>query len=365
MVACAAPATTRGSTSSRGSSTWIDELHALDTEPSRSSRCCSGAPGVHAPEPRARRRTGARTASNALKELQKEYSDALRQRQDGAAHRRAAGLLPRDRAVRRRIRAASASGAARPDFDDLLFWARDLLRDAAAGARLLPPPLPGGADRRVPGHRPGPGRARAAAHQRRRPERRLARAATGARVGSRSSATRSSRSTASAAPISPSTTRFMTRALADAQSGSRPTSAPTRSCCAVLNAVFDTIFRSSSQGCSPATSRSSRRRKRRLARRPPVVVAEGDPRGRRRATCATRRRGRSPALLQRAHTRAVGDPRPPRRGPLAAVPLGGHGDPDAGPHRASSSTSRRSPAPGSRTGTRARATSSSARRSAT
>ena len=56
--------------------------------------------------------TGARRARSELKELQQEYRDAHEAAQDGLRTDALLGLLPADRAVRRRLRAAAAQGAA-------------------------------------------------------------------------------------------------------------------------------------------------------------------------------------------------------------------------------------------------------------
>ena len=72
----------------------------------------------------------------------------------GAARRAAAhrAVRPRLRGERRRRGLA--------DFDDLLIWARDLLRDNLEVRRYFQRRFARAADRRVPGHRPDPGRDR-------------------------------------------------------------------------------------------------------------------------------------------------------------------------------------------------------------
>ena len=115
-----------------------------------------------------------------LKALQQEYRDAHDAAKDGLRTDALLGLLPRIEQFVDDYERQRRKQRGEPDFDDLLFWARDLLRDEQAGARLLPPPLQGRADRRVPGHRPRPGRARAAPDQ--RPG---ARTATGGRCARR------------------------------------------------------------------------------------------------------------------------------------------------------------------------------------
>ena len=148
---------------------WVERLEALETEAEQERMLLYRGPPPTRTSARARRRTGAGRRTRAQGSSSSDYRDAHDAGPGrGCAPTRCSGLLPRHRAVRRRRTQRSASRHGEPDFDDLLFWARDLLRDERAGARLLPPALQGGADRRVPGHRPGPGRARAAADQRRR-----------------------------------------------------------------------------------------------------------------------------------------------------------------------------------------------------
>ena len=94
------------------------------------------------------------------------------------------------------------------EFHDLLVLARTLLRDPEHGARARAPaarPLPAHPDRRVPGHRSDPGRARGAARIRRPTTPATAtveRDRGRARPACSSSAIRSSRSTGSGGPTS-------------------------------------------------------------------------------------------------------------------------------------------------------------------
>ena len=228
---------------------WIDGLDALDARRARAS-CSSPAPGRRRTRGSARTRTGAgekqRSRSCRTATTTRSTPPRLSLRTDALL-----GLLPRiERFVREYAQDRKRRGKA--DFDDLLFWARDLLRDQQPARRLLPPALPRRADRRVPGHRPGPGRARAAPDQRPGPERGLARAAARARPTDRRR-----RPQAVDLPLPPRRHRRLRPGQDAARwpaqpSRSSPTSAPTSSCCARSTAAFDADPSAREPGVQPA-----------------------------------------------------------------------------------------------------------------
>ena len=113
------------------------------------------------------RRTGTTPADcDRMKELFEEWSE-LELVQGAALDRPLLDVLPHVERVRRRLRRATRKRDGVADFDDLLIWARDLLRERLEVRALLPAPLPLPADRRVPGHRPDPGRDRDVPRERR------------------------------------------------------------------------------------------------------------------------------------------------------------------------------------------------------
>jgi ATP-dependent helicase/nuclease subunit A len=99
----------------------------------------------------------------------------------------------------------------------------------------------------------------------------------------------------------------------------------------VLNPAFNAIF-TAAPGVQPANVELQPPPEAPRAGRPPVLIAEGsvvdDADGVRREEAPVDRR----APVRRARA-AMGDPRPPRQRLVAAVPLGRYGDPDARPHR--------------------------------
>ena len=94
-----------------------------------------------------------------LKQLQTDFDEEVRQAKAILRANALLGLLPHVEGFVTAY-AAERKRNGRADFDDLLFWARDLLRDSRDGTQLLPNRLPSGVDRRVPGHRSRPGGAR-------------------------------------------------------------------------------------------------------------------------------------------------------------------------------------------------------------
>ena len=99
-----------------------------------------------------------------------------------------------------------------------------------------------------------------------------------------------------------------------------------------LNAVFDKVFEQQ-PGIQPANVELTQPPDAPAAKRPPIVlVVEAAARD-----CADDLRREEAkaiaALLHRRTRGALGDPRPPRGESVAAVPVGRHGDPDAGAHR--------------------------------
>ena len=109
-----------------------------------------------------------RARSSAVKELQDSYEDDARRAKLSAAHRRAARAAAAHRAVRARVRGTTASGAARPTSTTCCSGRATCCATTRAGARYFRGRFRARADRRVPGHRPGAGRARAAPDQRSR-----------------------------------------------------------------------------------------------------------------------------------------------------------------------------------------------------
>ena len=170
-------------TSPRGSSSGSIGSRPSRRRPSRSSCSCTGTPAYTHLERRGEGELG-RAARRSCRALQEEYRQAHAAAQDGLRTDALLGLLPRIEALRRRLRAPAPRGRRAGLRRPAVLGGR-AAADEQAGARLLPPPLQGGADRRVPGHRPGPGRARAAPHQRPGARRRLAGASTSARPADR------------------------------------------------------------------------------------------------------------------------------------------------------------------------------------
>ena len=116
-----------------------------------------------------------------------------------------------------RVRDATRKAEGVADFDDLLIWARDLVRDDPRSAHYFQRPLRRDPDRRVPGHRPDPGRDRDVPRERRPGRRRLARARASARQ-----ALRRRRSEAVDLPLPPRRHRHLRRGQARDARGRRP-----------------------------------------------------------------------------------------------------------------------------------------------
>ena len=157
---------------------WIDELEALGRRPSRSALLVSAIAADDATRASARRRTGAGGKQRAQGAAAGRYRRRARRRRRTRLRTDALlGLLPAHRAVRRRLRAQRPQGAARPTSTTCCSGRATCCATAEPARDYFRRRFRVGADRRVPGHRPGAGRARAAADQRRGARRGLARAA--------------------------------------------------------------------------------------------------------------------------------------------------------------------------------------------
>ena len=118
---------------------------------------------------RRRTRAAARTANwgargqGALKALQTGYQgERTRPRQDGAAHRTRCSACSRHRAVRRRATSGSDARPASPTSTTCCSGRATCCATSKPARDYFRRRFKRGADRRVPGHRPGAGRARAA-----------------------------------------------------------------------------------------------------------------------------------------------------------------------------------------------------------
>ena len=224
------PAARRGSTSSPSTRDRLrdafDDVERIELLLARSRRSRSGRTGRpeelarHQRRPRAHRRLGEQR--DAIVNARARRGDPARRRCARArcttrGGRRTAGRgrarVPRPARARPRAAARPEHGAARP----------------GAAARALPAP----ADRRVPGHRPDPGRARGAARlgaTRTTATRPWTEIDGRARAGCSSSATRSSRSTGSGGPTSRRSSRRADALRRPAPLHLTSTSGPRRRC---------------------------------------------------------------------------------------------------------------------------------------
>ena len=277
--------TTSCSAGSASSTACARPAAATPSTTSSASSCCSPTkPSFKVRHVRAARSNWRRRRTTVRARDRARSASSARRSRDRRHRRRAPPRRRRSLArVHGRSTPPSAARAGELEFHDLLVLARALLRDPRARARTcarrLRDALPAPAARRVPGHRPDPGRARGAARVAGDPDARDATGGTSSRsspgrlfvVGDpKQSIYRFRRADIADVP------RARATAFGDrAASRSRATSAPSRRCIDWVNHVFARAHRSRARVAARVRrARAACAARRRRARRSMLLGVE-------------------------------------------------------------------------------------------